>query len=201
MDGLTVSVDVTNTGQMAGKEIVQVYVHDQKSSLARPPKELKGFAKVALQPGETKTVSIPLDFRAFAYYHPGYQQWITEDGDFDILVGASSADIRASARVTLQSTWICPACSIPNRPFGNGWKIRVEKWIFEPMFDQIIAQLGQAMGGSEGGTEMDGMDMMSFLQDMPLLSILHFQDRDLPIYPDDLVAGMLQQVQQLAKKP
>ncbi len=72
VDGVTVSVDVTNTGKRAGKEVVQVYVHDKKSKLTRPPKELKGFAKVELQPGETKTVSIPLDFRSFAYYHPGY---------------------------------------------------------------------------------------------------------------------------------
>ena len=63
VDGVTVSVDVTNTGPVAGKEVVQVYVHDRKSRLARPPKELKGFAKVALAPGETKTVTINLDFR------------------------------------------------------------------------------------------------------------------------------------------
>ena len=58
VDGLTITVDVTNTGRIAGKEIVQVYVHDQKSGLARPPKELKGFAKVELEPGETKTVKL-----------------------------------------------------------------------------------------------------------------------------------------------
>ncbi|MBP7691622.1 MAG: glycoside hydrolase family 3 C-terminal domain-containing protein, partial [Anaerolineales bacterium] len=95
-DGLTVSVAVTNTGPVAGQEIVQVYVHDQQARLARPPKELKGFAKVALQPGETKTVAIPLDFRAFAYYDPAYQQWVTEDGEFDLLIGASAADIRCA---------------------------------------------------------------------------------------------------------
>ena len=74
MDGVTVAVNVTNTGKVAGKEIVQVYVHDHKIKLVRPAKELKGFAKVELQPGETKTVTIQLDFRAFAYYHPGYKQ-------------------------------------------------------------------------------------------------------------------------------
>jgi beta-glucosidase len=74
IDGLTVAVDVTNTGSVAGKEIVQVYVHDRKSGLVRPQKELKGFSKVELQPGETRTVSIQLDFRAFAYYHPKYRQ-------------------------------------------------------------------------------------------------------------------------------
>ncbi|MCB0137242.1 MAG: glycoside hydrolase family 3 C-terminal domain-containing protein, partial [Caldilineaceae bacterium] len=72
VDGVTVSVDVTNTGSVAGKEVVQLYVHDRKSKLVRPFKELKGFAKVDLEPGETKRVDIALDFRAFAYYHPGY---------------------------------------------------------------------------------------------------------------------------------
>ena len=104
VNGVTVTVDVTNTGAVAGKEIVQVYVHDQKSGLVRPEKELKGFAKVELQPGETKSVSIQLDFRAFAFYHPEYKQWITEDGDFDILIAASATDIRQTLTVTLQST-------------------------------------------------------------------------------------------------
>ncbi len=92
--GLTVTVDITNTGKLAGKEIVQVYVHDQILGSGAPEKELKGFAKVELQPGETKTASIHLDFRAFAYYHPDYRQWITEDGEFDILIASSATDIR-----------------------------------------------------------------------------------------------------------
>ena len=71
VDGVTVSVDVTNTGCVAGKEVVQVYVHDRAAQLVRPEKELKGFAKVALEPGETQTVAIPLDLRSFAYWHPG----------------------------------------------------------------------------------------------------------------------------------
>src|SRR5512143_3572800 len=108
VDGVTVTVDVTNTGNVTGKEIVQVYVHDQKSELVRPQKELKGFSKVELQPGETKTVSIHLDFRAFAYYHPEYKQWITESGDFDLLIGASASDIRCRLTATLESTLNLP---------------------------------------------------------------------------------------------
>lgn len=127
MDGLTVSVDVTNTGKVAGKEVVQVYVHDHESGLVRPPKELKGFAKVELQPGETKTVILTLDFRAFAYYHPAYQQWITEDGEFDILVGASSADIRCALTVMLQSTLELPC--ILNR------ESTLRDWMEDPEVD------------------------------------------------------------------
>ena len=86
---------------MAGKEIVQVYVHDQKSGLVRPEKELKGFAKVELQPGETKTVSVQLDFRAFAFYHPAYRQWVTEDGEFDLLVALAAVPGRVFSRYEL----------------------------------------------------------------------------------------------------
>ena len=109
VDGLTVSVEVTNTGKVAGKEVVQVYVHDHKSGLVRPPKELKAFAKVELQPGETKTVNLELDFRSFAYFHPAYKKWITEYGEFDILIGASVNDIRCTQTVTLQSTQELPS--------------------------------------------------------------------------------------------
>ena len=147
VDGLTVTVDVTNTGSVAGKEIVQVYVHDQKSGLVRPDKELKGFAKVELQPGETKTVSIPLDFRAFAYYHPEYKQWITEDGEFDILIAASAADIRhypdGDARIDSAA---CPACSTGNRPSANGWPIHADKPSSTPLLQQMEAMSRQTFG-------------------------------------------------------
>ncbi|HWQ45278.1 MAG TPA: glycoside hydrolase family 3 C-terminal domain-containing protein, partial [Longilinea sp.] len=106
---VAVLIDVTNTGKMAGKEIVQVYVHDKKSVLIRPQKELKGFAKVALEPGETKSVSIPLDFSSFAYYHPDHDRWITESGEFEILVGTSSRNIHARLGLTLESTLQLPS--------------------------------------------------------------------------------------------
>ena len=141
VDGVTVSVDVTNTGAVAGKEIVQVYVHDRAASLPRPPKELKGFAKVELQPGETKTVTIPLDFRAFAFYHPGYGQWITEDGEFDILVGASAADIRGVETVTLQSTLDLPSLLTPMATPRQWLADKRGKEVFAPFFDQLLAAL------------------------------------------------------------
>ena len=77
---------------------MQVYVHDRQAGLVRPPKKLKGFAKIALQPGETSTVTIALDFRAFAYYHPAYKQWITESGEFDLLIGACQLPTSAAKR-------------------------------------------------------------------------------------------------------
>ncbi len=101
---LTVTVDVTNTGKRFGKTVIQVYVHDCVSDLPRPYKELKGFVKVALEAGETKTISVVLEPRAFAYYHPDFARWITESGAFDILVGQSGADTFLRAAVTVRSS-------------------------------------------------------------------------------------------------
>jgi beta-glucosidase len=191
---MTVSVSVTNTGKVAGKEIVQVYVHDRQSRLARPPKELKGFAKLALQPGETRTVNIPLDFRAFAYYHPAYKQWITDDGEFDILIGASAADIRCSATVTLRSTAKLPCllnCESTIRDWMEDPRGRA---VFEQMFQQLKSQMLAMFGGGDAEGASIGMDTMGFIMEMPLLAVLHFQDSALPVSPEEMVDGLLKQV-------
>ncbi len=96
-----VAVTVKNIGAVAGQEVAQVYVTDIKSSLARPPQELKGFSKVALQPGEAKTIEFELNERALSFYDPDRQQWIAELGEFEVLIGSSSRDIRARATFEL----------------------------------------------------------------------------------------------------
>jgi beta-glucosidase len=103
-DTLQVSVDITNTGQRTGKEIVQVYVRDPQASLHRPEKELKAFAKVQLEPGERKTVTLSFGRDALAYYDDLAHEWVAEAGEFEVLVGASSQDIRAAATFTLTDT-------------------------------------------------------------------------------------------------
>ncbi|MCP4600167.1 MAG: glycosyl hydrolase, partial [Proteobacteria bacterium] len=103
-DTLTVSLKVKNTGQVTGKEIVQLYVKDVKSTVFRPEKEVKGFAKVELEPGEETEVTIELGQRAFAYYNTDLNDWHVESGTFEILVGASSRDIRLSATVEMESS-------------------------------------------------------------------------------------------------
>ncbi len=101
-DRLTVSVTVKNDGTKAGAEVVQVYVSDRQSSLPRPLKELKGFSKVFLQPGESRTVSIVLDKDALSYYNDKLQQWVAEPGSFDVLVGNASDHLPLKAAFTLK---------------------------------------------------------------------------------------------------
>lgn len=98
---LTISVDVTNTGAAAGKEVVQVYVRDAHSKVARPEKELKAFTKISLNPGETQTVTFMLDREAFWYFDTAQNGWLVEPGLFEILVGSSSRDIRLKAGVEI----------------------------------------------------------------------------------------------------
>lgn len=103
-DTLTVTVDITNTGDRAGQEVVQLYVRDSQSTLARPEKELKGFAKVALEPGETRPVSLTLGRDQLAYYDDLRQEWVAEAGEFEVLVGGSSHQMQAAATFTLTAT-------------------------------------------------------------------------------------------------
>ena len=98
----TVYVKVKNTGTVAGKEVAQLYVSDKQASLARPAKELKGFAKIELKPGETKTVAFEINERALAFYDPALKQWTVEPGEFEVLIGSSSRDIRVKTKFTLK---------------------------------------------------------------------------------------------------
>lgn len=93
-DKLTVTIPITNSGKVDGAEVVQGYVHDVKSRLVRPEKELAVFDKVFLKAGETKNVVLTLDKLSVGYYDIRLKAWIAEEGEFKILVGSSSADIR-----------------------------------------------------------------------------------------------------------
>jgi beta-glucosidase len=101
-DPLTFTLTVTNTGPYAGQEVVQIYVADETSSVKRPPKELKSFQKVALDVGESRTLTFTLDQRALSFYDPYQKDWVAEPGKFEILAGSSSRDIHARAVFVLQ---------------------------------------------------------------------------------------------------
>jgi beta-glucosidase len=95
------SITVKNTGDRAGKEVVQLYVRDKESALVRPPKELKRFEKVSLEPGESLRIDFVLDRRALSFYDPYQKGWTVESGEFEVLIGSSSRDIRARATFAL----------------------------------------------------------------------------------------------------
>lgn len=99
---LTVTIPVTNTGTRTGAEIVQLYLHDAKASVPRPPQELKGFRKLFLQPGETKTATFTLRSTDLAFWDVGTHGWKAEPGTFEIRIGASSRDLRAKAEFELK---------------------------------------------------------------------------------------------------
>ena len=152
---------------------------------------------MALQPGETKSVSIQLDSRAFAFYHPEHKQWITEDGDFDLLIAASAADIRHTTTVTLESTSDLP-CILDKESTIREWMADPRgKVVFGPYYEKMVIEASQMFANDndrysdEGAIGMNVADMFS---DMPLVSVLMFQSQSMETHPEDMVAGLLQQV-------
>ena len=102
-EDLNVSIDVTNTGERAGHEVVQLYVRDVESTVARPDKELRAFTRVLVEPDQTETVTFALGARDWSYWDPSGHAWRAEPGEFEVLIGAASDDIRARAGFRLDS--------------------------------------------------------------------------------------------------
>jgi beta-glucosidase len=109
---LTVRVDVTNTGKRTGEEVVQLYVHDVKPVIDRPVRELKGFAKIELKPGETKTVQFSIQPRDLAYFDVPGHQWKANAGEYEIQVGASSREIKVKKTVRLSGDFMQSAAVV-----------------------------------------------------------------------------------------
>ncbi len=105
---LDVSYNIQNIGDMDGAEVAEVYVRDIQSSVIRPFKELKGFSKTELTPGQTKTAHVSLDLRAFSYYDLNLNSWTFEPGKFEIMIGASSKDIRLQDTFDLSGSMVTP---------------------------------------------------------------------------------------------
>jgi len=103
-ESITISVDVTNTGNRAGDEVVQLYVQHIGSAVERPRQELKGYRRVKLEPGETRSVRFSLAVSALAYWDAAEDHWVVEDGPIRIRVGASSADIRLERTITVTAS-------------------------------------------------------------------------------------------------
>ena len=139
-NGLSVTFKVKNTGKLHGKETAQVYVRDIKTSVFRPQKELKGFTKVDLHPGEAKTITITLDKRACAFYDTESKDWVVESGTFEILVGASSRDIRLRAKMDVRGNTM--GSSVPQPVVYTQFPLdaRVSKGDFETLLGNAVPE-------------------------------------------------------------
>ncbi len=160
-DPLTVSVDVKNVGAVAGKAAVQLYVRDLESTVRRPLRELRAFEKIALQPGETKTVSFTLDKRAFAYWEPKCHDFFVESGEFMIEIGESSRDIRQSIPVQVEGTVSLPFTVTVNTTIGQLLKHPKGKEIIGNMMrSSAMSHVDQTETMGEGSERMmQGMMM------------------------------------------
>jgi beta-glucosidase len=130
---VTVMASVSNIGQRAGAEVVQVYVGDVEASVARPLRELKGFAKVYLEPGETKQVSCQLDERSFAYWSSRFHRWVVEPGEFTIAVGNSSRHLVATETIMVDA----PRLSLPLGPDST-----LHEWLADERGRQLLTERG-----------------------------------------------------------
>lgn len=165
---VTVSVDVTNTGSSGGKEVILLYVRDIESSVIRPAKELKGFAKADLQPGETKTITFTMDKRSFAYYNVDLADWHVESGEFEILIGRSSKDIVLKDTVKVESSVAIQPVYHRNSTIGDLMgnsraQALIMDWINKTPFGAMAEQDGE------------GADMMkAMMKDLPLRGLVGF---------------------------
>ncbi len=174
---LTVSVDITNTGKVTGKEIVELYVADKESTVIRPLKELKGFEKVLLQPGETKTVTMTLDWRAFAYYEPKMKDWNVETGEFEILIGKSSEEIVLTETVVVNGTKKMPVTYTVNTTFGDLPNTPQVTEIIDPILTAYHQSQITSDDENSSSAEAITAEMNAAMEKfMPLRAVISFSD-------------------------
>jgi beta-glucosidase len=164
---LKVRINVTNTGEMAGKETIQLYVAPPDCEVLRPEQELKGFQKVDLAAGETKGVEFGLSSRSFAYWDTDMEEWYVTPGTYEIRVASSSRDTRARASVTLSTRVLKPRHYHQNTPLGA----IIEHPVVGEEATAISASLLSSLGDSEPGTP-EALMMVSLVRELPLRNVV-----------------------------
>lgn len=182
---LIAEVTVKNVGDRAGKEVVQLYVSDKQSSVIRPIKELKGFEKVELKPGESKKVVFRLDSRAFSYYAEEISDWFVEYGEYEIMVGASSRDIRLTESVYVSSEKRLPVHYTLNSTGGDVMSSPEGKEIFK----EAMGIVNVGVDDSDGAIMGEGSEQMALAMynDLPIRAMVSFSN-DPKINRDSLQA-------------
>lgn len=173
-DTLTVSLDITNTGSRFGREAVQLYVSAPESAVIRPVKELRAFAKTALAPGETKTVSFRLDKRAFSYWNTDIHDWYAESGAYELLLGSSSRDIRLKGQVKITASKELPVCFTPDTCMEDVLRNPKAMEVIRPYLDLPGFTVSE---DSETASEAISRDMqLAMMRYMPLRGIISFSE-------------------------
>jgi beta-glucosidase len=157
----TVTVTVTNTGPVDGAEVVQVYVEDVESSVTRPVRELKGFAKVFLAAGAAQEVSIELDQRSFAFWSVRHHDWVVEAGDFAIAVGPNSRDLPLRATVTVEA----PTLAAPLTRDST-----LHEWMSDPIGRRLVED--EVKGGQPAAVLDD--ELIGVIGTMPMSTLANF---------------------------
>ncbi|MGL5692753.1 MAG: glycoside hydrolase family 3 C-terminal domain-containing protein, partial [Peptostreptococcaceae bacterium] len=165
-ENVTVSLKVKNTGDVFGKEIVQLYVKDVESSVIKSEKELKGFEKVGLEPGEEKEVKFELNKRSFAYYNVDISDWYVESGDFEILIGKSSKDIVLKEMIRVNSTVEIKTIVNKNTALGDIAHL--------PEVQEIMNAMIQNLGGGDTSGLGEGNMFAEMMKFMPLRALATF---------------------------
>ena len=193
---VTATVTVKNTGKRAGKAVVQLYVGDEESSVFRPVRELKGFEKVELQPGEAKDVSITLDKRAFAYWNTQIHDWYVESGAFSVEIGYSSRDIALKAKVNVQSTVTLPRHYTMDSIFLDLLADPKATTVLKPLLDNLRAvfEHSEDEETTEAAKEAISDEMsLAMLNYMPLRGILSFGgDENMARYLEQILTELNQ---------
>ena len=181
---------VKNTGSRPGAEVCQLYVCDDQASVIRPPKELKGYCKVYLEPGEEKEVSLPLDFHSFAFWDDTAHAWRTESGAFTLLIGASSADIRLMGSVFVASTYTGAAPYTRMSIVGDILRDEKGREILIPLIEKLAGVSREQMNDKV----QIGTIPLSMAMDVPLHHLIDdtagaFSEADLAALLDKLNAA------------
>ncbi|QRN93024.1 glycoside hydrolase family 3 C-terminal domain-containing protein [Archangium violaceum] len=196
-DSLTVQLKVKNTGKVAGKEIVQLYIREDRPVVSRPDKELKAFTKVALEPGQEKTVTFTLKRRDFAYYDTTHHRWTVNPGRFDILVGGSSRDLPLRKHVQVETTQV-PVPKLTRESMVKEFKNHPKGKAFYPQLKNVI------MGSFEEPTPVKRtpreeyarkkaeMSTLVFVNDMPAYKLIAFSEGK---FTEQMLNDILAQVQ------
>ena len=169
-DTLTVEVDVTNVGSIPGKEVVQLYMAPPKADVIRPVRELKGFEKVSLAPGETKTVRMTLDQRSFAYWNTEIHDWFVVSGNYEIQIGRNASDTVLAQCVTVTGTK-----ALPRRYTADSIIMDLDEKALAKL-QSGMAAMQSVLGGGDAQPEgaISAEMMMAMMRYMPLRSLMSF---------------------------